>query len=125
MSGTTNSEFGKQPLSPAAGHPSWREIIDNPWLMILMLFFVTAALGLPFLWMSRGFSRTGQDRADDRGAALDGAGAVGVLSDYGLVHPANHGRAAGALVKAATGGRGLRRATGIRDYPAAFSSARC
>jgi len=35
---------------------SWREIIDNPWLMIAMLFFVTAALGLPFLWMSRGFS---------------------------------------------------------------------
>ena len=35
---------------------SWRVIIDNPWLMILTLFFVTAALGLPFLWMSRGFS---------------------------------------------------------------------
>jgi len=35
---------------------SWREVIDNPWLMILTLFFVTAALGLPFLWMSRGFS---------------------------------------------------------------------
>ena len=35
---------------------SWRALIDNPWLMILMLFFVTAALGLPLLWMSRGFS---------------------------------------------------------------------
>jgi hypothetical protein len=36
--------------------PSWRELLDNPWLMVLGLFFVTAALGLPFLWMSRGFS---------------------------------------------------------------------
>lgn len=34
----------------------WRELIDNPWLMLATLFFVTAALGLPFLWMSRGFS---------------------------------------------------------------------
>ncbi len=36
--------------------PSWRELIDNPWLMVLVLFFVTAVLGLPFLWISRGFS---------------------------------------------------------------------
>ena len=35
---------------------SWRDVIDNPWLMLAMLFFVTAALGLPFLWISRGFS---------------------------------------------------------------------
>ena len=35
---------------------SWRDAIDNPWLMLVMLFLVTAALGLPFLWMSRGFS---------------------------------------------------------------------
>jgi len=40
--------------------PSWRVIIDTPWLMILMLFFVTAALGLPFLWMSRAFSVLGK-----------------------------------------------------------------
>ena len=39
-----------------ASRKSWRALIDNPWLMILMLFFVTAALGLPLLWMSRGFS---------------------------------------------------------------------
>jgi len=54
------SSASAQDLSPLA-HPqpvrrSWREIIDNPWLMIVTLFFVTAALGLPFLWMSRGFS---------------------------------------------------------------------
>jgi hypothetical protein len=35
---------------------NWREAIDHPWLMVAMLFLVTAALGLPFLWMSRGFS---------------------------------------------------------------------
>ena len=34
----------------------WRDAIDNPWLMLAMLFFVSAALGLPFLWISRGFS---------------------------------------------------------------------
>jgi hypothetical protein len=36
--------------------PLWRQALDNPWLMLLMLFFVTAFLGLPFLWMSRGFT---------------------------------------------------------------------
>ncbi len=36
--------------------PLWRQALDNPWLMLAMLFFVTAALGIPFLWMSRGFS---------------------------------------------------------------------
>lgn len=34
----------------------WRKALDNPWLMLGMLFFVTAFLGLPFLWMSRGFT---------------------------------------------------------------------
>ena len=36
--------------------PIWRRALDNPWFMLVMLFFVTAALGIPFLWMSRGFS---------------------------------------------------------------------
>jgi hypothetical protein len=40
--------------------PAWRELLDNPWLMLAMLFFVTAALGLPFLWASRGFSTFGK-----------------------------------------------------------------
>ena len=40
----------------AARPPLWRKALDNPWLMLAMLFFVTAALGIPFLWMSRGFS---------------------------------------------------------------------
>jgi hypothetical protein len=53
MHETVNS----QPVQPAAKQPqSWRFLIDTPWIMVLTLFFVTAALGLPFLWMSRGFS---------------------------------------------------------------------
>lgn len=37
---------------------TWRDAVDNRWLVLAMLFFVTAALGLPILWISRGFSRT-------------------------------------------------------------------
>ena len=43
----------------AADEPApatWQEMYDNPWLMLSMLFFVTAALGIPFLWRSRAFS---------------------------------------------------------------------
>ena len=36
--------------------PGWRDVVDTPWLLLVMLFFVTAALGLPLLWISRGFS---------------------------------------------------------------------
>jgi hypothetical protein len=35
---------------------AWPKLIDNPWLIVAMLFLVTAVCGLPFLWMSRGFS---------------------------------------------------------------------
>jgi hypothetical protein len=35
----------------------WREAVDNPWLVLVTLFCITAALGLPLLWMSRAFSR--------------------------------------------------------------------
>jgi hypothetical protein len=34
----------------------WRDAVDNPWLMLAMLFFVSLFLGLPLLWISRGFS---------------------------------------------------------------------
>src|SRR6266498_259893 len=33
-----------------------RELADHPWLVLGMLFFVTLFLGLPVLWVSRGFS---------------------------------------------------------------------
>jgi hypothetical protein len=49
-----------EPSRSLAYRPSWREAIDNPWLMAALLFFVTAALGLPFLWISRGFSTVGK-----------------------------------------------------------------
>ena len=37
-----------------------RRALDNPWLMLLLLFGVTLFLGLPLLWISRGFSATGK-----------------------------------------------------------------
>jgi hypothetical protein len=46
----------EDPPATQPAPPPWRAAIDNPWAMLGMLFFVTAALGLPFLWMSRGFS---------------------------------------------------------------------
>ena len=47
------------PESPPASRSAAsmaREMLDNPWLILGMLFFVTAALGLPLLWFSRAFS---------------------------------------------------------------------
>lgn len=37
-----------------------RRALDNPWLMLGMLFGVTLFLGLPFLWISRGFTPLGK-----------------------------------------------------------------
>ena len=53
---STNTAESPMPAEVVPKSQSWRELIDSPWLMIVVLFFVTAALGLPFLWMSRGFS---------------------------------------------------------------------
>lgn len=46
------------PAESEEGGPgaSWQEMYDNPALLLSMLFFVTAALGIPFLWKSRAFS---------------------------------------------------------------------
>ncbi len=44
-------------VPPPDVSPAWRRALDNPWLMLAMLFFVTAAFGIPFLWLSRGFSK--------------------------------------------------------------------
>ncbi len=38
---------------------SWRQVLrnmDRPWAILILLFGVTAALGLPVLWASRKFS---------------------------------------------------------------------
>lgn len=42
-------------VATAAENPS-RRALDNRWLILGMLFFVTAALGLPLLWLSRSFT---------------------------------------------------------------------
>ena len=46
------------PESPASApkQPSFFDLIDNPWVVLVLLFFVMAILGLPVLWKSRGFS---------------------------------------------------------------------
>lgn len=46
-----------QPLAATACEirPS---LLDRPWFIVGLLFLVTAFLGLPLLWASRGFSRT-------------------------------------------------------------------
>ena len=45
---------------PSAAKPARKspllEAIDNPWVVLILLFFVMAILGLPVLWKSRGFS---------------------------------------------------------------------
>jgi len=40
----------KKPSTP------WRDFVDRPVLLLAVLFFVTAAPGLPLLWISRRFS---------------------------------------------------------------------
>ena len=34
--------------------------LDNPWIMLALLFFVTAGMGLPFLWKSKAFGPVGK-----------------------------------------------------------------
>ena len=34
-----------------------RPIVDRPWFVLAVLFLVTGVLGLPLLWLSRGFRR--------------------------------------------------------------------
>lgn len=44
--------------SPPPKRSGLREAVDNPWVVLALLFFVMGFLGLPILWASRGFSRT-------------------------------------------------------------------
>lgn len=37
-----------------------RDLLDNPWVVLGLLFLATGALGLPFLWRSKGFSPLGK-----------------------------------------------------------------
>jgi hypothetical protein len=45
------------PPAPARNN-SLRVLIDNPWAVLFLLFAVTGFLGIPVLWMSRGFTTT-------------------------------------------------------------------
>ncbi|MCO6457571.1 MAG: hypothetical protein J5I93_19900 [Pirellulaceae bacterium] len=42
--------------SDDAGGPSAPPLLDRPWVVLSLLFFVMAILGLPLLWKSRAFS---------------------------------------------------------------------
>jgi hypothetical protein len=46
--------------STAAAGASWTEVRDNPWLLVSVLFGVTAVLGLPLLWQSKAFTWRGK-----------------------------------------------------------------
>ena len=54
---TTASVPGGSQLPPAAASRTNTSLLDRPWFILGLLFLVTAILGLPLLWMSRGFSR--------------------------------------------------------------------
>lgn len=47
----TTSDDASSPVQPA-----WRNAVDNPWMVLALLFLVMAIFGLPILWMSRAFS---------------------------------------------------------------------
>ncbi len=47
-----NSSSANTPQRP----PSWRDAVDNPWVVLALLFLVMAILGLPVLWISKAFS---------------------------------------------------------------------
>lgn len=62
ISNVVNVSISNPGNEPSAGSTDTRpsnsiwEIIDNPWVVLALLFFVMAILGLPVLWKSRGFS---------------------------------------------------------------------
>lgn len=35
-----------------------KRFVDNPWLVLATIFFVTAAFGIPLIWMCRAWSET-------------------------------------------------------------------
>jgi hypothetical protein len=49
-----------EPLEATAPPPrrrSWRDVVDNKWAVLGLIFFAMMFLGLPLLWASRAFSR--------------------------------------------------------------------
>ena len=50
-----NQESKKHTIKEGS-QQSWRALVDNPWIVLFLLFFVMAILAIPLLWMSRAFS---------------------------------------------------------------------
>jgi hypothetical protein len=53
---TQQPQVDSPPPDAKTTRQSWRDLIDRPLILLAVLFFVTAAPGLPLLWMSRAFS---------------------------------------------------------------------
>ncbi|MBW3599053.1 MAG: hypothetical protein KY475_17500 [Planctomycetes bacterium] len=47
-------------LTSPAPPPEKRDLLDNRWVVLGLLFLATGALGLPFLWRSKGFTPVGK-----------------------------------------------------------------
>ena len=43
-------------MAPTAAGRERRDLLDNPWVVLGLLFGATGVLGIPFLWRSKGFS---------------------------------------------------------------------
>lgn len=56
--GAAATASASQPPQAADSAASEKTLLDRPWFILCLLFFVTAILGLPLLWISRGFSLT-------------------------------------------------------------------
>jgi hypothetical protein len=54
---THQTQIDSPPPETKSTRHSWRDLVDRPLVLLAVLFFITAAPGLPLLWISRGFSR--------------------------------------------------------------------
>ena len=53
---------GPSPAGPATGAQEstptfFADAIQNKWMVLVVLFLMTGALGIPLLWMNKGFSK--------------------------------------------------------------------
>jgi hypothetical protein len=59
VAATVVAEDTSADAKSAVGRPAtpFRQVVDNRWCVLGLLFLVMAVLGLPILWASRAFSR--------------------------------------------------------------------
>jgi hypothetical protein len=50
-------EDGTRPGTARSDAGQTASLADNPWVVLAFLLFVTLALGIPLIWISRAFSR--------------------------------------------------------------------